>query len=141
MQTLFAIVLIISALQVTEHPALSVLGLLWLFHATTEQSLFIALIFCEHCFSVTISPIIRLTAFVDRLKYSKLLVQRTLYFSAVQSLYVAVTVYSYTRLIVLLVDCSSLRSPSTCSSGGASSWSKIIPALSTSHSALCLSLF
>ncbi|KAJ7496696.1 hypothetical protein FB451DRAFT_1162830 [Mycena latifolia] len=50
----------------TQHPALAVLGLLWIFHASTEQSIFIGLI-------------------MYRLQCSKILVQWTLYFSAVQS--------------------------------------------------------
>ncbi|KAJ6590026.1 hypothetical protein DFH09DRAFT_1140703 [Mycena vulgaris] len=64
--TLFATILIVCTLQETQHPALAVLGLLWLFHASTEQSIFIGLI-------------------MYRLRYSKPVVQGVLYFSAVQS--------------------------------------------------------
>ncbi|KAJ7496693.1 hypothetical protein FB451DRAFT_1549758 [Mycena latifolia] len=64
--TLFASILIICTLQKTQHPALAVLGLLWIFHASTEQSIFIGLI-------------------MYRLRCSKPLVQGVLYFSAVQS--------------------------------------------------------
>ncbi|KAJ6571618.1 hypothetical protein B0H19DRAFT_1064685 [Mycena capillaripes] len=64
--TLFATILIVCTLQKTLHPALAALGLLWIFHASTEQSIFIGLI-------------------MYRLRYSKALVQRVLYFSAVQS--------------------------------------------------------
>ncbi|KAJ7496695.1 hypothetical protein FB451DRAFT_1208433 [Mycena latifolia] len=76
--TIFASILIIVALQETQHPALGVLALLWIFHATTEQSLFIALI-------------------MYRLRYSKSLVQGFLYFSAVQSFLFkfAVSIYLY----------------------------------------------
>ncbi|KAJ6484383.1 hypothetical protein C8R47DRAFT_1217271 [Mycena vitilis] len=64
--TLFATILLVCVLQRTRHVAIASLALLWLFHATTEQSLFIALI-------------------MYRLKFSKRLVQWTLYFSAAQS--------------------------------------------------------
>ncbi|KAJ6571628.1 hypothetical protein B0H19DRAFT_1255585 [Mycena capillaripes] len=74
--TLFATVLIVCTLQKTQHPALAALALLWLFHASTEQSIFIGLI-------------------MYRFRCSKALVQRVLYFSAVQSLYFAVSIYLY----------------------------------------------
>ncbi|KAJ7627513.1 hypothetical protein DFH06DRAFT_1141681 [Mycena polygramma] len=64
--TLFATILLVCVLQRNRHVAIASLALLWLFHATTEQSLFIALI-------------------MYRFKCSKHLVQWTLYFSAVQS--------------------------------------------------------
>ncbi|KAJ7099429.1 hypothetical protein B0H15DRAFT_546662 [Mycena belliarum] len=64
--TLFATILIIATLQETHHAALSSLGLLWIFHASTEQSIFIGLI-------------------MYRLRCPKRLVQNFLYFSAVQS--------------------------------------------------------
>ncbi|KAJ7503112.1 hypothetical protein B0H11DRAFT_2274501 [Mycena galericulata] len=64
--TLFATILIVCTLQKTLHPALAVLGLLWIFHASTEQSIFIGLI-------------------MYRLRCSKPTVQWVLYFSAFQS--------------------------------------------------------
>ncbi|KAJ6593316.1 hypothetical protein B0H19DRAFT_1089804 [Mycena capillaripes] len=76
--TLFATILIVCTLEKTQHPALATLGLLWIFHATTEQSIFIGLI-------------------MYRLRYSKSAVQRVLYFAAVQSLVFkfAFSVYLY----------------------------------------------
>ncbi|KAG7449903.1 uncharacterized protein BT62DRAFT_928660 [Guyanagaster necrorhizus] len=64
--TLFAIVFLQVVLQITEHPAIAAAGYIWLFQATTEQSVFIGL-------------------FMYRLRYPKLLVKRTLQFAAVQS--------------------------------------------------------
>ncbi|KAJ7637272.1 hypothetical protein DFH06DRAFT_1138901 [Mycena polygramma] len=64
--TLFATILIVCVLQKSDHAALAALGLLWIFHASTEQSIFIGLI-------------------MYRLRYAKRLVQWVLYFSAVQS--------------------------------------------------------
>ncbi|KAJ6484428.1 hypothetical protein C8R47DRAFT_1280570 [Mycena vitilis] len=76
--TLFATVLIVCVLEKTEHPALGPLALLWLFHATTEQAIFIGLI-------------------MYRLRCAGRLVQSVLYFSAVQSFLFkfAVSVYLY----------------------------------------------
>ncbi|KAJ6484429.1 hypothetical protein C8R47DRAFT_1217315 [Mycena vitilis] len=76
--TLFATVLIVCVLQRTQHPALASLGLLWIFHATTEQSIFVGLI-------------------MYRLRFTKRLVQWVLYFSAVQSFVFkfGVSVYLY----------------------------------------------
>ncbi|KAJ7647796.1 hypothetical protein FB45DRAFT_998737 [Roridomyces roridus] len=65
--TLFATILIVCVLQKTLHPALAALGLLWIFHASTEQSIFVGLI-------------------MYRLRCAKRTTQWTLYFSAVQSL-------------------------------------------------------
>ncbi|KAF8868909.1 hypothetical protein CPB85DRAFT_1242232 [Mucidula mucida] len=65
--TLFAIILLQVVFQITMHPALAVAGTIWLFQCTTEQTVFIGL-------------------FMYRLRYPKLLVQRLLMFSAVQSL-------------------------------------------------------
>ncbi|KAF9070241.1 hypothetical protein BDP27DRAFT_1220981 [Rhodocollybia butyracea] len=42
--TIFAIVLVLSMLSYTQHPALISAGEIWLFQATTEQSVFIGLI-------------------------------------------------------------------------------------------------
>ncbi|KAJ7105702.1 hypothetical protein C8R44DRAFT_886629 [Mycena epipterygia] len=64
--TSFASILIVSTLEKTQHAALAALGLLWIFHASTEQSVFIGLI-------------------MYRLRYSKPLVQGILYFSSIQS--------------------------------------------------------
>ncbi|KAK0457111.1 uncharacterized protein EV420DRAFT_1765195 [Desarmillaria tabescens] len=64
--TLLAIVFLQIVLQVTSHPAIAVAGLIWLFQATTEQSVFIGL-------------------FIYRLQYPKSIVKPTLQFSAVQS--------------------------------------------------------
>ncbi len=69
LQTLFAIIFVQVVLQITEHPPLATAGYIWLFQATTEQSIFVGL-------------------FLYRLQYPKLLVKRTLQFAAVQSLYV-----------------------------------------------------
>ncbi|KAJ7725647.1 hypothetical protein DFH07DRAFT_946199 [Mycena maculata] len=65
--TLFATILIVCTLAKTQHPALAALGLLWIFHASTEQSIFIGLI-------------------LYRLQFSRHLVKCVLYFSAAQSL-------------------------------------------------------
>ncbi|KAK0459273.1 uncharacterized protein EV420DRAFT_312846 [Desarmillaria tabescens] len=64
--TLFAIIFLQVVLQITEHPAIATAGYIWLFQATTEQSIFIGL-------------------FLYRLRYPKPLVKRTLQFAAVQS--------------------------------------------------------
>lgn len=42
-QTLLAIIFLQTELQVTSHPAIAAAGLIWLFQATTEQSVFIGL--------------------------------------------------------------------------------------------------
>ncbi|KAK0440168.1 hypothetical protein EV421DRAFT_2084099 [Armillaria borealis] len=64
--TLLAIIFLQIVLQVTSHPAIAVAGLIWLFQATTEQSVFIGL-------------------FMYRLRYPKSIVKPTLQFAAVQS--------------------------------------------------------
>ncbi|KAK0226495.1 hypothetical protein IW262DRAFT_770494 [Armillaria fumosa] len=64
--TLFAIIFVQVVLQITGHPPLATAGYIWLFQATTEQSIFVGL-------------------FLYRLQYPKVLVQRTLQFAAVQS--------------------------------------------------------
>ncbi len=58
------------ALQISLNPAIFSLGVIWLFQATTEQSIFIGLL-------------------LYRLQYPKRLVRITLKCAAVQSLYVA----------------------------------------------------
>ncbi|KAJ7641839.1 hypothetical protein FB45DRAFT_862926 [Roridomyces roridus] len=76
-QTLFAIILVACVLQQTLHPALATLALLWLFHASTEQPLFVGLI-------------------IYRLQCcSKRTTQCVLYFSAVQSLIIKFGVSIY----------------------------------------------
>lgn len=45
--TLFAILFVGSALDRTKNPAYVVAGLLWLFQATTEQSVFLGLLLCR----------------------------------------------------------------------------------------------
>ncbi|KAK0189483.1 hypothetical protein F5146DRAFT_1138888 [Armillaria mellea] len=64
--TLLAIIFLQIVLQVTSHPAIAAAGLIWLFQATTEQSVFIGL-------------------FMYRLQYPKSIVKPTLQFAAVQS--------------------------------------------------------
>ncbi|KAF8910868.1 hypothetical protein CPB85DRAFT_1304931 [Mucidula mucida] len=64
--TLFAIIFVQIILQITMHPALAVVGVIWLFQATTEQTVFIGL-------------------FMYRLRYPKRMVQNLLKFAAVQS--------------------------------------------------------
>ncbi|KAK0486372.1 hypothetical protein IW261DRAFT_1455163 [Armillaria novae-zelandiae] len=64
--TLFAIIFVQVVLQITEHPPLATAGYIWLFQATTEQSIFVGL-------------------FLYRLQYPKVLVKKTLQFAAVQS--------------------------------------------------------
>ncbi|KAK0460187.1 uncharacterized protein EV420DRAFT_1535579 [Desarmillaria tabescens] len=64
--TLFAIIFLQVMLQTTGHPAIATVGYIWVFQATTEQSVFIGL-------------------FLYRLRYQKFLVKRTLQFAAVQS--------------------------------------------------------
>ncbi|KAK0477124.1 hypothetical protein IW261DRAFT_306345 [Armillaria novae-zelandiae] len=64
--TLLAIIFLQVVLQVTSHPAIATAGLIWLFQATTEQSVFVGL-------------------FMYRLKYPKSIVKPTLQFAAVQS--------------------------------------------------------
>lgn len=46
--TIFAIVLLLSVLSYTRHPALMGVGEIWLFQATTEQSVFVGLLMCTH---------------------------------------------------------------------------------------------
>ncbi|KAJ7626859.1 hypothetical protein FB45DRAFT_920222 [Roridomyces roridus] len=77
--TLFAVVLIVCVLQQTLHPALPALGLLWIFHASTEQGVFLGLI-------------------MYRLRLSQIQTQRVLYFSAVQTL-----LFKFTFSIYLFV--------------------------------------
>lgn len=64
--TLLAIIFLQIVLQVTSHPAIAAAGLIWLFQATTEQSVFVGL-------------------FMYRLQYPKSIVKPTLQFAAVQS--------------------------------------------------------
>ncbi|KAK0212306.1 hypothetical protein DFS33DRAFT_1376811 [Desarmillaria ectypa] len=64
--TLFAIIFLQVVLQITEHPAIAIAGYIWLFQATTEQSIFIGL-------------------FLYRLRYPKVLVKKMLQFAAIQS--------------------------------------------------------
>ncbi|KAF9029329.1 hypothetical protein BDZ89DRAFT_1014422, partial [Hymenopellis radicata] len=64
--TLFAILFVAISTQISANPAVFPAGLIWVFQATTEQSIFIALL-------------------VYRLKYSKALVQPFLKFAAIQS--------------------------------------------------------
>jgi hypothetical protein len=45
--TLFAIFFVGSALDKTKNPAYVVSALLWLFQATTEQSVFVGLLLCK----------------------------------------------------------------------------------------------
>ena len=45
--TLFAILFVISVNEKTDDPTIIVTGLLWLFQATTEQSVFIGLLMCQ----------------------------------------------------------------------------------------------
>ncbi|KIY66840.1 hypothetical protein CYLTODRAFT_354298 [Cylindrobasidium torrendii FP15055 ss-10] len=65
--TIFSVVFLQVVLQMTLNPALASAGLIWIFQATTEQSLFIGL-------------------FIYRLRYPKKIVQWTLKFAAVQGL-------------------------------------------------------
>ncbi|KAF9037875.1 hypothetical protein BDZ89DRAFT_1129809 [Hymenopellis radicata] len=67
--TLFSLFFMQTALQISLNPAIFSLGVIWLFQATTEQSIFIGLL-------------------LYRLRYPKRLVQTTLKCAAVQSLYV-----------------------------------------------------
>ncbi|KAK0459308.1 uncharacterized protein EV420DRAFT_314550 [Desarmillaria tabescens] len=64
--TLFAIIFIQIALQMALDPAIASAGLIWLFQATTEQSIFIGLV-------------------LYRLRYAKETVQSVLRFAAIQS--------------------------------------------------------
>lgn len=45
--TIFAIVLLLSILAYTGHPALIAAGEIWLFQATTEQTVFVGLFMCK----------------------------------------------------------------------------------------------
>jgi hypothetical protein len=45
--TIFSIVLLLSVASYTSHPALMGAGEIWLFQATTEQSVFIGLLMCK----------------------------------------------------------------------------------------------
>ncbi|KAJ4490566.1 hypothetical protein J3R30DRAFT_3694241 [Lentinula aciculospora] len=65
--TIFAIVLLLSVLSYTRHPALMGAGNIWLFQATTEQSVFVGLL-------------------MYRLDCSPKLTRNVLYFAAIQSL-------------------------------------------------------
>ncbi|KAJ3867149.1 hypothetical protein EV359DRAFT_78870 [Lentinula novae-zelandiae] len=64
--TIFAIVLLLSVLSYTRHPALMGVGEIWLFQATTEQSVFVGLL-------------------MYRLDCSPKMTRDILYFAAVQS--------------------------------------------------------
>lgn len=46
-KTLFAIILVLVLLQITKRPSFANIGDIWLFQATTEQSVFIALFLCK----------------------------------------------------------------------------------------------
>ncbi|KAJ3996007.1 hypothetical protein F5050DRAFT_1572362 [Lentinula boryana] len=65
--TIFAIVLLLSVLSYTRHLALMGVGEIWLFQATTEQSVFIGLL-------------------MYRIGCSYKMTRNVLYFAAVQSL-------------------------------------------------------
>ncbi|KAJ4490554.1 hypothetical protein J3R30DRAFT_101472 [Lentinula aciculospora] len=74
--TIFAIVLLLSVLSYTRHPALMGAGQIWLFQATTEQSVFVGLL-------------------MYRLGCSSKLTRNVLYFAAVQSFIFKLTFAAY----------------------------------------------
>ncbi|KAE9407469.1 hypothetical protein BT96DRAFT_809454 [Gymnopus androsaceus JB14] len=76
--TVFAIVLLLSVLSYDKHPQLIGAGEIWLFQATTEQSVFLGLL-------------------MYRLGLSDKATSRVLYFASIQSL--SVTVVSLLPLV------------------------------------------
>ncbi|KAK0459310.1 uncharacterized protein EV420DRAFT_314593 [Desarmillaria tabescens] len=61
--TLFATIFIQIALQIALHPAIASAGLIWLFQATTEQSVFIGLVLYRLRFSIhVVAPVLRSAA-------------------------------------------------------------------------------
>lgn len=83
--TLFAILFVGTAIDETLQPAYLVAGLLWLFQATTEQSVFVGLLLCK-LLQPQVMLLTKADVFLtDRLKYPPGLVSKTLKVAAIQS--------------------------------------------------------
>ncbi|KAJ3746211.1 hypothetical protein DFH05DRAFT_922790 [Lentinula detonsa] len=72
--TIFAIVLLLSVLSYTRHPALMGAGEIWLFQATTEQSVFIGLLMyrmgCSHKMTRNVLYFAAVQSFIFKLAFA-----------------------------------------------------------------------